>query len=686
MLGVRSMLGVTFLLIALTPAPACAADGLEFLDTRPIAIDLDRTSAGQQWRIRVLDGQSGAGHTLTLHVAFQPTGIIAIAGAPVRRASQGEVTEFVIELRRRVEGSGELVAVSGGTIVRRPISTTLNASAGSVEVGSLQFAGVRLVPFTGAVRVAGLTVPDAPGRIEPAERLGIPRRIGVLTSARGDLADVVRRGDDFFVQGVDDVGEYAGSVDLLPSGEGGEAEATLRVRDLPVWPLLVLLLGLGVVQALDRYQRRLRPRRLLELRLARLRDRARATERDTDLALRVCAMPGDPGLLLDKLVAEALAAADQHLTDAERAAWEADGTEYKKLFGVVESFRQVADSYRGLRAELTSFLDAAEAVDREQVKKALAESVVGVGLRGRAIESTTELTETATQLDEARKYLREFRRIYRTLVRLRSTASDDLRAETIRVLTKLFDSPGDLAGVNVETDELYRRWQPTILPAEPTPSFPLGPLETRAQPPPPPAATAPSAAQRGRLRRVLPVAVAASVVVIGSVFALSLGGGVNDGASPRPTATPTPSDAPTTPVLPEAPVAAPPQAPVARGFEVSGPSTGQILWFGLVLPLLLAGGLGAVGWLVLRSWRQRQAPRRLADLDTATIDRDVRVENVRFSLASGALVVLSGMSLLYVGNPTFGTPGDYLTVALWGTAVGEGLHLARRLWPFPSTP
>jgi len=52
-------------------------------------------------------------------------------------------------------------------------------------------------------------------------------------------------------------------------------------------------------------------------------------------------------------------------------------------------------------------------------------------------------------------------------------------------------------------------------------------------------------------------------------------------------------------------------------------------------------------------------------------------------MASGVLVVLSGMSVLYVGNPTFGTAGDYLTVALWGTALGEGVQLARRLWPVP---
>jgi hypothetical protein len=66
------------------------------------------------------------------------------------------------------------------------------------------------------------------------------------------------------------------------------------------------------------------------------------------------------------------------------------------------------------------------------------------------------------------------------------------------------------------------------------------------------------------------------------------------------------------------------------------------------------------------------------------LNRRVRRADRRFALAGGTLVVLSGMSVLYFANPTFGTAGDYLAVALWGTAFGEGLTLARRLWPTPA--
>jgi hypothetical protein len=686
MLGVRSMLGVGLLVIA--PVPAQAADGLEFLDTRPIVVDLDRTQVGQQWRVRVLDGLSGGRHNVMLHAVFQPAGVMAISGSPVRQASQGDVVEFVIRLRQRVEGSGELVVVSGGTVARRPIRIT-SSGTNSVQVGSLQFAGTRLVPFTGQVRVPGLTVRDAPGGTDPDERSGVPRRIGALSSDRGDLAEVVRRGDDFFVEGAEDVGMYVGSLDLLPALDGGEVEATLRVRDLPAWPLLVLLLGLAVVQALDRYQHRLRPRRLLELRLARLRDRARAAERETEMNLRICALPGDPGLLLDKLVAEALASAGQQMTDAEWARWDSDGAEYQKLSGVVESFRQLTDSFRGLGAELKSVDAIVEPADRDRARTALIHSVVGAALRGRAIESTAELSETSTLLESAKKYLRDFRRIYRTLARLRYAGSLGLRDDAVRVLTKLFEAPDDLTGVDAETNELYRRWEPAIAPQ---PEVAAGPVTTRV-PPPPALDLRPPVALRGGLRRLLPAVLAAGSAVLVVVVALSLYGAQTTGSGPTVTATPSPSGRPTvtptlapTPVLPEAPVATPLQLPEAPGFQTREPSAGRAVWLGVVLPLLLTGLCAAVGWLVLRSWRRRQLPRSLADLDTSAIDRALRVENLRFALVSGAFVVLSGMSLLYVGNPTFGCPGDYLAVALWGTGVGEGLHLARRLWPFPSLP
>jgi hypothetical protein len=120
--------------------------------------------------------------------------------------------------------------------------------------------------------------------------------------------------------------------------------------------------------------------------------------------------------------------------------------------------------------------------------------------------------------------------------------------------------------------------------------------------------------------------------------------------------------------------------------DVTTPSGDQSAWYGLVAPLALAVSVTTLAWLIVR-WRRARLRPRVADLDPQDIDRMVRREDLRFSLAAGALVLLSGMSVLYVSNPTFGTAGDYVAIGLWGAAVGEGLQLARRLWPsLPRAP
>ena len=52
-----------------------------------------------------------------------------------------------------------------------------------------------------------------------------------------------------------------------------------------------------------------------------------------------------------------------------------------------------------------------------------------------------------------------------------------------------------------------------------------------------------------------------------------------------------------------------------------------------------------------------------------------------FTLISGFVVVLTGLSVLYLGKASFGSASDYASVLLWGTAVDEGLKVARRLVP-----
>lgn len=347
MLGRLLLFGVTLLGIGLSAQPAHAAEAIDFLDTRPVVIDLDEAEPGQRWRVRLIDLQQSTSE-VSLHVVFAPAGVITVQDSTVLSSGSGEIVEFVIELDRKLEGTGELVAVSaGGVAARRPISTAFAPGDASLAVDTLQFAGWRIAPFLDLVRIPEIRIPDAPGLVTTDR----PLRVGVLTSASGDVAELVRIGDRFAVGGVDIVGEYTGGTDLLPGRDAGDVEATARVHDLPAWPLLVLVGGMTIANVLDRYQRRQRPQRLHEWRLARLRERARESQSLTGGKLRITAAREAPAqLLLDHLIDEARAGFHPHLT-AERASWEPGGDEYERLMATVREFRLRCMSFRRLLDE-----------------------------------------------------------------------------------------------------------------------------------------------------------------------------------------------------------------------------------------------------------------------------------------------------------------------------------------------
>jgi hypothetical protein len=664
--------------------PARQAGGLEFVDNRPIVLDLNLSSVGQRWRVSVLDGQPGGGHRLALYVAFQPANVLAV---PVNKVSskQGDVVAFVVELRRRVAGSGELLLSSGGTVVRRPISTTLTGQQTAVYPTSLQFSGIRLMPFSDRLRVSSVVVTRTRADVQTSRGAS---HVGILTSSRGDQVDVVRRGDEFFVYGAKGAGQYAGSVDLAPGISGGEVDATLRVRDAPVWPLLVLLLGLLAVRALDRYQNRYRKRQLLDLRLARLRERAQAAQRDMHLTFRLSASPGEPGLLLDRQIAAAQAAVGEHATAAELAAWEPDGTAYQRITALVETFEGLSHAFGSLQEERGRTEETFELKDRERGRIAIAASPVGEAMRGRLLESTADLSDATLRLAEARTYLRDLGRLYRRIAGLRAATSPDIRDEAEQLVTKLFTGSANMSAVDSEIDELVRRWKPGSPP----------PLTTSAQdtakaPVRPPAGAPPSTAPappRHRSRARALAVVAALLLLPFVAFLLVDSGqqadnstGVGTQTSPAPPAAtsswPTAASA-----LREAPVSTLAIAPPAYVSYLAEPTITDLLWYGAALPMLLAVSVAIAGWWALRLWRRRSA-QRVLPFDAASIDRRVRKADRGFTVIGSALVVLGGMSVLYASNPTFGSLGDYLTLGLWAAGFGEGLALIRRFLPLASS-
>lgn len=76
----------------------------------------------------------------------------------------------------------------------------------------------------------------------------------------------------------------------------------------------------------------------------------------------------------------------------------------------------------------------------------------------------------------------------------------------------------------------------------------------------------------------------------------------------------------------------------------------------------------------------------IAATTSETIKADMRRADVHFAIVSGFIVMLTGLTLLYLAKEAFGTWNDYLTVFIWGATAQQGLNLLRRLWPSRTGP
>lgn len=72
---------------------------------------------------------------------------------------------------------------------------------------------------------------------------------------------------------------------------------------------------------------------------------------------------------------------------------------------------------------------------------------------------------------------------------------------------------------------------------------------------------------------------------------------------------------------------------------------------------------------------------KLSQRTSEDLDRALARLDLAFELIAGTIVVVTGLSVLYLGKASFGSVADYVGVLLWGTAVQEGLKLARELGP-----
>ena len=95
-----------------------------------------------------------------------------------------------------------------------------------------------------------------------------------------------------------------------------------------------------------------------------------------------------------------------------------------------------------------------------------------------------------------------------------------------------------------------------------------------------------------------------------------------------------------------------------------------------LLPLVIGLPLALGLWLVLTKWLGRRSTGGLRGLEA----EDRRAQR-RFFLLSAVIVLASGLAVLYVPNPHWGSLGDFATALLWGTGTTAGLSVVRRFVP-----
>jgi len=91
-----------------------------------------------------------------------------------------------------------------------------------------------------------------------------PGNVGSAASTDGELAQLVveeraGQGKQLLPKGLDSAGTYSGSYDLTPGVEKGDAKATINIRDLWIYPLAMIILGLLIAYWLHLWFKSTRP-------------------------------------------------------------------------------------------------------------------------------------------------------------------------------------------------------------------------------------------------------------------------------------------------------------------------------------------------------------------------------------------------------------------------------------------
>ncbi|WP_394847675.1 hypothetical protein LZC95_09455 [Pendulispora brunnea] len=684
--------------------------GAQFKDVRPIV--LSTADKAHPWAVAAFNA-SAQPVQLTLSTAGQPSVVEIVEPATVTVPAASE-TVFVISVSNTATVSSDQLVLSSsdGSFVRRDVSVVSESPTPMAE--QLHFVGWHLIPFTSMVRIEPLNV----GTGDPGGGI-----VGFVGSPQGGIGTVVRSGDDYSVRGITGAGTYEGSIHARPDVA---TKVEVHVRDAPAWPLIVLVCGLLLVGSLDRFNKRDRPRQQLRVRLAAILERGRQEQAAALEDLR--RIPGEmrPGgitrmcdatggaarpLLLDREVTAALKAYDDALDDTERARWQPGGKGLEALDELVRSVTSLHRQARRLAEDRVELLTKATGDVRRALENSPTLARVAAALAPADLLTEAELVSLSSTLIDAADRLARMKQIYDQLQWIGThTGEGEIRDSADRILQQLTEDAGDLESLLEDAEALRRRSDADprrapvlhVVPSMPVsasraseePEISRAGMSTPAVSRSSPGSLAPPEARRGANLVVLAglgLAVGAAIAVAGVQFSsldvkeagsgrppsISTSAPPDLSSPPAPTASPQPTATPR-PRLPDAPVTAKP-SPAPRA-AVAGPSSFDVMFLGGLAPVAVLSLFLYVGFIAWRNWRRtRDSDPALPGHASLTLEllRDQRM----FDRLSALLVVLAGMSVLYFPNPSFGSLGDYATMLLWGTGVGEAVQLARRLVP-----
>ncbi len=451
---------------------AFAQEGVSYLDERDLSVVLDEESPVLDVPIRVVNSNSVTS-TLTLLVEGLMTtdGVLAPplwrVEPPTQEVPPGRVATFNLHLERQGEAAtyaGQLILLTeDGNFVRRTLHVTtapLVTPSGTptLKPGALEkvfLAGVNwapslLAPYLSAVHV------DMPSATQNYS--GPRQRVGLISSSTGVIGQIVLEGDHLSVADLDRAGSYTGNIQL-PGPDQTAIPVEINVRDLWIWPLAVLLVGLCIANLLANYAQVSRPRKRLELKVIQIREATQRTQdgqkehqRDTTpwpfgQAGEVIALTDGQKGLVDQAGKKLLAGFDVAQSPEERKKWGPDGPEVSKVANYVDGLKAI---YKILNEMATVYQTTAAFVDQHYSKVTFQDLPVAQKVRQagnpRLITTSKGLEKTQTELNESHSFLKAFAATLAELDRLRVQAASTGKTSLVQEVEAL---QGRLLGAGV---------------------------------------------------------------------------------------------------------------------------------------------------------------------------------------------------------------------------------------------